>query len=159
MNFYNPYGGFYGQPYGAFNNNIGNLPQFPNYTPNNQNYQVNSQQSQNTAQNQNNGLQPNNNVGTNKIYVNGIEDVKSRMTPANSSYIFLDNDNPVIYDKTVDPTGKMTVKAYQIIPVEEKPVQKQPAIDMSEFVKRTEFEKLKAEIEKFKKKKPEVKDE
>ena len=56
MDFYNPYGGFYGQPYGAFNNNIGNLPQFPNYTPNNQNYQVNSQQSQNTAQNQNNGL-------------------------------------------------------------------------------------------------------
>ena len=81
------------------------------------------------------------------------------MTPANSSYIFLDNDNPVIYDKTVDPTGKMTVKAYQIVPIEDKPVKQPEPIDLSEYVKRSELEKLKAEIEKLKKKKPEVKDE
>ena len=37
---------------------------------------------------------------TNKLYVNGIEDVRLRNLPNNSDYIFLDNDKPLIYRKT-----------------------------------------------------------
>lgn len=60
---------------------------------------------------------------TNIIYVNGIEDVKNRPLPPNSNYSFMDNDNPILYRKTVDAQGKMTVEVFDIVPHKEKPVE------------------------------------
>lgn len=90
------------------------------------------QQPQNTIQ------QP---VNTNKIYVNGIEDVRCRQIPAGSDYIFLDNDKPLIYRKTTDATGKMDIQVFKITPYqeEEKP---QPEIDLSNFVSVEDFRRL-----------------
>ena len=96
------------------------------------------QQNPNNAQSQN----------TNVIYVNGIDDVKNRQLPFNSNFAFFDNDNPVLYRKTVDSTGKMTVEAFDIIPHEEEP-KTEPKIDMSQYVLKSDFEALKREIERL----------
>lgn len=63
-------------------------------------------------------------VSTNKMYANGIEDVRCRQLPANSDYLFLDNDKPLIYRKTTDATGKMDIQVFKITPYqeEEKPL-------------------------------------
>ncbi len=53
---------------------------------------------------------------SNIVYVNGIEDVKNRQLPPNSNYAFMDNDNPILYRKTVDAQGRMTVEVYDITP-------------------------------------------
>lgn len=84
-------------------------------------------------------------TATNKIYVNGIEDVKNRQLPNNSDYIFLDNDKPLVYRKTLDATGKMDVQVFKIEPYEEKPA----SADTPQYVLKNEFEELKKEIEKL----------
>lgn len=87
-------------------------------------------------------------TNTNKIYVNDIDEVKSKQLPPNSDYIFLDNDKPLIYRKTVDGTGKMEVQAFKIVQYEEeKP--KTPA--QPQYVSKEEFEAFKREIEALKK--------
>lgn len=86
-------------------------------------------------------VQPQQSINTNKIYVNGVEDVRCRQLPAGSDFIFLDNDKPLIYRKTTDSTGKMDVQVFKITPYqeEEKP---QPSIDVSNFVSVEDFHKL-----------------
>lgn len=59
-------------------------------------------------------------VNTNKMYANGIEDVRCRQLPANSDYLFLDNDKPLIYRKTTDATGKMDIQVFKIAPYQEE---------------------------------------
>lgn len=84
---------------------------------------------------------------TNIIYVNGVEDVRNRPLPPNSNYAFMDNDNPILYHKTVDAQGKMTVEMFDIVPHKEKPVQ-QPEYalksDIAELQK--QIVKLQAEV-------------
>lgn len=75
------------------------VSQTPNYAPQAQQAQTIPQQGQ---------------VNTNKIYVTGIEDARARQLPPNSDFIFLDNDKPLLYRKTVDATGKMEIKAFKI---------------------------------------------
>lgn len=83
---------------------------------------------------------------TNKLYANGIEDVKNRPMPLNSDYIFLDNDKPLVYRKVVDATGKMSVETFKILPYEGD-------IQQEEYVLRSEFEALKKDIESIRSKK------
>lgn len=80
-------------------------------------------------------------VSTNKMYANGIEDVRYRQLPANSDYIFLDNDKPLVYRKTTDATGKTDIQVFKITPYqeEEKP---QPSVDLSNFVSVEDFRRL-----------------
>lgn len=89
--------------------------------------------------------QPQNNapVNTNKIFVNGIEDVRTRYLPASSEYCFLDNDKPLLYDKKVDATGKMEIKTYDIVPHTDEPT---PTVDPTQYVLRKDFEALQDEI-------------
>ena len=83
-------------------------------------------------------------TATNKIYVNGIEDVKNRQLPNNSDYIFLDNDKPLVYRKILDATGKMDVQVFKI-----EPISASESADTSQYVLKNEFEELKKEIEKL----------
>lgn len=53
-------------------------------------------------------------TNTNKIFVGGIEDVKNRALMPNSDVIFLDNDKPLLYVKTVDSKGQYDIKTYKI---------------------------------------------
>ena len=94
--------------------------------------------------------QPQNPVNTNKVYVSGLEDAKNRYLAPNSDYIFLDNDKPLLYRKVVDATGKMEVQTFQIVQVEEKPVETSQNVDLSKFVSMDAFNSLKKEFEEFK---------
>lgn len=59
-------------------------------------------------------------TNTNKIFVNGLEDVRNiRLTPG-SDFMFLDNDKPLLYQKVVDNKGQFEVKTFDIIPHVEK---------------------------------------
>ena len=87
------------------------------------------------------------NPNTNKIYVSSIDEVKAKALPAGSDYIFLDNDNPILYQKIVSPNGQFEVKAFTISPYtpEEKP-KAESSIDLSGYVKTTDLDAIKAEL-------------
>ena len=52
---------------------------------------------------------------TNKIYVSGLDEVKTRLLPPNSDVIFYDNERDILYEKVVDSTGKFQLKTYDIV--------------------------------------------
>lgn len=136
---YNPYQPFnYGGTY------------IPNYNFQNPYQQFN----QNLTQQQTQPQQTMNNAtNTNKIFVAGIDDVKSRNIPFNSDFIFLDNDKPYLYQKTVDSKGQFEVKAFEINEIKAQDSQKQPdTINLSNYVTLTEFEALKGQIDELKNK-------
>ena len=54
-------------------------------------------------------------TNTNKIYVSGIDEVKSRILPPDSDMIFIDNERDILYEKVVDSTGKFHIKTLDII--------------------------------------------
>ncbi len=86
-------------------------------------------------------------INTNKIYVSGIEDARMRMLPPNSEYIFLDNEKSILYQKKVDANGQFEVKAYEISECKGNTATAgQTAIDLSDYVPRTEFAALQDEI-------------
>ena len=95
----------------------------------------------------------NNQTNTNKIYVSGIEDVRARMLPAGSDFIFLDNDKPILYQKIVSPSGQFEVKTFTISPYEPQEATKtENSIDLSSYVKTTDLEPIKAELNELKNK-------
>lgn len=96
--------------------------------------------------------QPQKQIDTNKIYVSGIEDVRLRMLPPNSEYIFLDNEKSILYQKKVDANGQFEVKAYEITEYNGNTATvEQPTID-SNYVPRSEFLALQDEIKALKEK-------
>lgn len=92
---------------------------------------------------------PQQTVNTNKIYVNGIEDVRCRQLPSGSDFIFLDNDKPLIYRKTTDATGKMDVQVFKITPYQEEE-KAQLEVDFSKFVPVDRFEALEKQFKELK---------
>lgn len=91
-------------------------------------------------------------VNTNKIFVNGIEDVKNRVLPNNSDFIFLDNDKDIMYRKVTDSTGKTTVHTYEIKKVDNEMQKKHEEVDMSKYALREDLDKFKREFESYKEK-------
>lgn len=127
----------YSTPYGGFSPMPNTYPAQPQFAPQNGNYVPQTQP------------QPTQQMNTNKIYVTGIEDAKTRQLPANSDYIFLDNDKPLLYRKTVDATGKMEVKAFKISEyTETEAAPPAPPVDMSQYVSVKDFN---SEINRIKK--------
>ena len=61
-------------------------------------------------------------TNTNKIFVNDIEDVRRRIVPPNSDFMFLDNDKPMLYQKIVDAKGQFEIKVFDIVPHKDVPV-------------------------------------
>ena len=70
--------------------------------------------------------------------------------PPNSDFIFLDNDKPLLYRKTVDATGKMEIKAFKISEYTETEAAPAPAVDMSQFVSVEEFKTVQTEMGRIK---------
>lgn len=86
-------------------------------------------------------------INTNKTYVSGIEDVRMRVLPPNSEYIFLDNEKSLLYQKKVDANGQFEVKAYEITEYNgDTATSDSNPIDLSNYVPRREFEALQSEI-------------
>ena len=91
------------------------------------------------------------NTNTNKIYVNGLDDVRNRPLTPNSDFIFLDNDKPIIYQKIVDGKGQFEVKAFDIVPhTEPELTKKDNSINLEDYVLRKDFEKLQEDIKELK---------
>lgn len=124
-NFNIPYN-YSNMPYGYNLNNI-----YPNY---------------NSGLNQQSQITPTQvtNTNTNKIFVNGIDDVRSRQLTPNSDFMFLDNDKPILYQKIVDNKGQFEVKAFDIFP------HKEEITVSSEYVLKTDFDNLYNEFNKLK---------
>lgn len=137
----NNYGGYmpYSTPYNGYNNNQGNYTGQAPFAPQNGNYAPQTATQQQSAQ-----------MNTNKIYVTGIEDARARQLPPNSDFIFLDNDKPLLYRKTVDATGKMEIKTFKIAEYTEAETASAPAVDMSQFVSVEEFKGVQAEMGRIK---------
>ena len=132
----------YNAPYGGFMPSQGNYTGQVPYAPQNGNFAPQTQpQQQQPAQ-----------VNTNKIYVTGIDDARARQLPPNSDFIFLDNDKPLLYRKTVDATGKMEIKAFKISEyTETESAPATQALDMSQFVSVDEFKGMQNEMKRIKK--------
>lgn len=87
------------------------------------------------------------NTNTNKIYVNGVDDVRNMRLLPNSDYIFLDNDKALIYQKVVDGKGQFEVKVFDIVPhIEQENEKTNAQINPSDYVLRKDFETLQEEI-------------
>ena len=86
-------------------------------------------------------------TNTNKIFVSGLDDVKQKQLTPNSNYIFLDNDNPILYEKIVDGTGQFEIKEYDIKPrFRQQDTKGQKISNLSREELSKELEPLKAEI-------------
>ena len=142
---YNPYGNIYqtpyNTPYGGFMPSQGNYTGQAPFATQNGNFAPQTQPQQQPAQ-----------MNTNKIYVTGIDDARARQLPPNSDFIFLDNDKPLLYRKTVDATGKMEIKAFKISEYTETEAApaSAPAVDMSQFVSVEEFKTVQTEMGRIK---------
>lgn len=124
------------------------------YIPNYNNFQYAYQQpNMNMQQNQTQNQQSSQATNTNKIFVASIDDVKNRPLPVNSDFIFLDNDKPIIYQKSVDSKGQFEIKAFEIHEIKPQEKAKEDnSINLSNYVTLTEFEVLKGQIDELKNK-------
>ena len=131
----------YNAPYGCFMQPQGNYTGQAPFAPQNGNYTPQTPSQQHPAQ-----------MNTNKIYVTGIDDARARQLPPNSDFIFLDNDKPLLYRKTVDATGKMEIKAFKISEYTETEAAPAaaPAVDLSQFVSVDEFKTVQTEMGRIK---------
>lgn len=57
---------------------------------------------------------------TNKIFANGIEEVRNMNFPLDSDNIVLDYNEPILYDIHIDTTGRRTIDIYDTIKREPK---------------------------------------
>ena len=138
----NNYGGYvpYSTPYSGYNGGQTNYTGQATFAPQSANYAPQMQSQQQPAQ-----------MNTNKIYVTGIDDAKARQLPPNSDFIFLDNDKPLLYRKTVDATGKMEIKAFKISEYTETEAAPAPTVDMTQFVSVEQFKDVQTEMNRIKK--------
>lgn len=77
---------------------------------------------------------------TNIIFVNGLEDVKSRLQACRSQMLYSDNDKNLVYLKAVDDTGHFTVKVFDLVEHKEE-----QAPEVS-YLTRAEFEEFKKSL-------------
>lgn len=107
----NNYNGGYNNPY---MNNYG----YGNYPYGSGQYQQPQQSMQQNLNNYNN-YQNNNNVATRakcEIFsVNSFEEVKNHITNPNTTFIYKDVNNKIMYEKKTDSQGISEIKAYQEI--------------------------------------------
>ena len=99
----------------------------------------NTQQSQTPSQN------------VNWIYVSGIDGAKNQIVQPGQTAWMMDNNDPYFYVKSVDGVGSSTFRIFQFSEVTEitPEPETQSQIDMSQYVRRAEFDDLKAQLEQF----------
>lgn len=111
----------------------------------------NQPQPQNNNWNQQNVQQPAPTQNVNWIQVSGIEGAKNQIVQPGQTAWMMDNNQPYFYVKSVDGVGSSTFRIFQFSEVQEvtpeQPVQ--PQIDLSGYVKRSEFDALKTQLEEY----------
>ena len=86
----------------------------------------------------------NQSVGQSIQYVNGIESAKAYRLSPNSSIVLWDSNDPKFYIKTSDASGFCTIKQFKFEEI------KNETSDSVEKIQISEFEALKADVEKIK---------
>ena len=87
-------------------------------------------------------MQSQQNVGSFN-YVMGIEGAKAFPIMPNQEIFLMDSQEPVAYIKHADMSGKQTLKIFDLVErTGEKQEEKQPTIDMSEYVKMSDLESV-----------------
>ena len=101
------------------------------------------QNSQTTQQSQ----PPSQNVSW--IYVSGVDGAKNQIVQPGQTAWMMDNNEPYFYVKSVDGVGSSAFRIFRFTEVQETvPDQAaQPQIDLSQYVQRSEFDDLKAQLE------------
>lgn len=77
----------------------------------------------------------------NWIYVNGIKGAKEQMVRPGEVLWMMDNNNAVIYAKSADMAGAVTLKAFDI---NERSLE---SLENDDYVSKTEFVKMSQQIE------------
>lgn len=87
----------------------------------------------------------------NWIQVNGIDGAKNQIVQQGHTAWMMDNNEPYFYVKSVDNVGSCTFRIFQFAEVQEITQEQpgQPQIDLSQYVQRDEFERLREQIEQF----------
>lgn len=112
------------QPYGIpMNNPYGMSSMTPN------NYNIPQQ-----------ATQPSISTGSNKILVDGIEDVKNYYVAPGGDFTFLHKTEPILFNKIVDNKGNITIETYDIT----------KHIDECNYISKEEFKSLKSELNEIK---------
>lgn len=85
----------------------------------------------------------------NWIQVSGIEGAKNQIVQPGQTAWMMDNNQPYFYVKSVDNVGSSTFRIFQFTEVADVTPEQtaQPQIDISQYVKREEFDELKAQLE------------
>lgn len=97
--------------------------------------------------------QPTPTENVNWVQVVGIDGAKSQIVQPGCKVWMMDNNNPYIYVKSVDKFGSPEFHAFFIQEVSESEINQQsnqtaqPQIDLSKYVQRDEFDRLKAMVE------------
>lgn len=87
----------------------------------------------------------------NWIYVSGVDGAKNQIVQPGQTAWMMDNNDPYFYVKSVDGVGSSTFRIFQFAEVQDVAPEQatQLQIDMSQYVQRTEFDELKAQIDQF----------
>lgn len=87
----------------------------------------------------------------NWIYVSGVDGAKNQIVQPGQTAWMMDNNEPYFYVKSVDGVGSSTFRIFQFAEVQEVTPEQttQPQIDFSQYVKRGEFDALKAQLEEY----------
>jgi len=92
--------------------------------------------------------QPTPSQNVNWIQVSGIEGAKNQIVQPGQTAWMMDNNQPYFYVKSVDGVGSSTFRIFQFSEVQEAQEQaEQTQIDLSGYVKRSEFDELKEKLE------------
>lgn len=110
-------------------------------------------QSQSGNWNQQSAQQPpqSNTQNVNWIYVSGVDGAKNQIVQPGQTTWMMDNNEPYFYVKSVDGVGSSTFRIFQFAEVQDVAPEQtsQPQIDMSQYVQRSEFDALKAQLEEY----------
>ena len=115
-----------------------------------QNQQQNSWNQQNTqTQNTQQAAQPQPVQNVNWVYVSGVDGAKNQIVQPGQTVWMMDNNEPYFYVKAVDGVGSSSLRIFRFAEVQEAAPEptEQPQIDLSQYVQRDEFEKLKEMVE------------
>lgn len=93
-------------------------------------------------------IQPSNAIAVNTqnngiVWVSGKAEADGYLVAPNSAVALWDANNPVIYLRQADSTGKPSTKVYDLVERMENPsVQSTPAIDFTQFITREQLEDI-----------------
>lgn len=80
---------------------------------------------------------------TNKILVTSLIDALNRTPEPNTEFLYIDQDNPFIYQVTIDMQGRKSYKTFEITEVTEQSAQKlSPELDMSVYATKEDLKAL-----------------